>query len=143
MIVGKAEAGEIVFILSLGILKWISSGPLLEFVTEKRLINATSKAPISQASPCGRVTPRWSVGVHVLLSPASIAGLSARSAIVSVSPPLSARESSLGSVEVPGQLFSTGQLKLLPKSTTEPPQLLKPVPERIELPTCRSPPCSG
>ena len=102
---GKAEEGAMLFIPSLRILKWISSGPLLKFgvalasriawrsdptplsfvfVTEKTLMSATSKAPISQVSPCGRATPRWSVVVHVLLSPASMAGLPAKSAIVSV-----------------------------------------------------------
>jgi hypothetical protein len=40
----------------------------------------TSKAPMSQAGPCGRVTPRASVAAHP--APASIAGLPAWSAAV-------------------------------------------------------------
>ena len=55
--------------------------------------------------------------------PASIAGLPVRSAMVLLGPPLSARVSSRGSSCVPGQLFSIGQLMLLPRSVTEPPQL--------------------
>ena len=55
----------------------------------------SSNAPISQvdvASPLpstGRRKPRWSVGEHPVLLPASMAGLPAISACVRVGPPLS------------------------------------------------------
>jgi len=57
-----------------------------------------SKAPISQKSPWGRETPRWSSEGQPLLMPASIAGLPDKSACVGVCPPLSASEPNRGSV---------------------------------------------
>ena len=60
-----------------------------------------SNAPMSQAGPCGRGTPRWSVAGHpvVAVPPWSIAGLPARRAMVIVGPPWSARGASLGCVD--------------------------------------------
>ncbi len=49
-----------------------------------------SNAPISQCNPCGRVTPRWSVGRQERSLPASSAGLPGSRAWVKVPPPLSA-----------------------------------------------------
>jgi hypothetical protein len=40
-------------------------------------VGATSTEPTSNAAPCGRVTPRWSVEGAPLLVPLSIAALSA------------------------------------------------------------------
>src|SRR5829696_1800052 len=53
----------------------------------------SSKDPESQASPCGRSTPRWSVlgGGQAPSATRSTAGLSGRRAMVWVGPPLSAR----------------------------------------------------
>ena len=59
---------------------------------------ATSTAPISQAAPCGRDTPRWSVLAQVELLPASMAELPTPGSIVCVNPPLLASAPSLGSV---------------------------------------------
>ena len=48
-----------------------------------------SNAPVSQAIPCGRLTPRWSVDrVQLTTGTWSIAGLPLSNAWVSVSPPL-------------------------------------------------------
>ena len=79
---------------------------------------------------------------QVASSPASMAGLPVNRAMVWVEPPLSASVSSSGSVWVPGQLLSDGQLKLLPRSLTAS-QLSKLVPAMIELPTCKEPPWPG
>jgi hypothetical protein len=57
--------------------------------------HANSYAPMSQAAPCGRATPRWSAPEQA--PAASMAGLPARSARVGVSPPLSASGPSIGS----------------------------------------------
>ena len=49
------------FVLSVAWLVHHMTDPLplsFVFVTENILMNSASKAPISQASPCGRVTPR-------------------------------------------------------------------------------------
>lgn len=51
-------------------------------------VGATSTEPTSNAVPCGRVTPRWSVEGAPLLVPLSIAGLSACGRCVCVDPPL-------------------------------------------------------
>jgi hypothetical protein len=50
---------------------------------------STSNAPASQAGPCGRAVPRWSVAGQPGPVPVSSAALPASSAIVSVWPPLS------------------------------------------------------
>src|SRR5690606_31307613 len=52
---------------------------------------------MSQTPPEGRGSPRWSDDAQVAALPASIAGLVAASARVSVTPPLSARSPSSGS----------------------------------------------
>src|SRR5712691_6526788 len=58
-----------------------------------------SKAPMSQAGPCGRLMPRWSVvTVQALFGMWLMAGLPSRRASVWVGPPLSAREPRRGSV---------------------------------------------
>ena len=57
-----------------------------------------SNAPMSQATPCGLVTPRWSVSGQEALSPASMAGLPGSSAWVSMGPPLSCKGPRSGSV---------------------------------------------
>ena len=50
-------------------------------------LNSTSKAPLSQATPFGRVVPRWSAAVQPADVPALIAALPASSACVWVDPP--------------------------------------------------------
>src|SRR5689334_16675693 len=50
---------------------------------------SNSYAPLSQAAPCGRATPRWSVAGGGQFTPLSIAGLSDCNAIVCVAPPFS------------------------------------------------------
>ena len=66
-----------------------------------------SNAPISQAGPCGRVTPRWSVaGGGQSGLPVSIAGLPSKSAWVKVGPPLFCSGPSLGSTLVRSVLES-------------------------------------
>src|SRR2546421_2535867 len=74
---------------------------------------------MSQAGPCGRSTPRWSVrGQPAPLEGTwSIAALPAPSAIVWVAPPLSASDPSLGSPFIPGQLASS-KLRLWPPSVS-------------------------
>ena len=57
-----------------------------------------SKAPMSHVVPCGRAVPRWSNIGQPLFVPASIAGLEAPRARVSVCPPLSASAPRSGSV---------------------------------------------
>src|SRR5438067_2404759 len=72
---------------------------------------------MSQPAPCGRGTPRWSVGGQLASTAASMAGLPGWSAMVSVGPPLSWSPvgSSSGSWLMPGQLVS-GQLRFPPPS---------------------------
>src|SRR3954468_18148565 len=68
-----------------------------------------SPAPMSQASPFGRVTPRWSLGVHGKpVAAASIAGLPGRSCIVGVSPPWSPSGPRSGSVWMLAEQPATG-----------------------------------
>ena len=59
--------------------------------------SGASNAPMSQAGPWGRGTPRWSTGRHAG-SPASNAGLSGPMACVGVGPPLKVSRPSSGSV---------------------------------------------
>src|SRR6187399_2178237 len=56
---------------------------------------------MSQAAPCGRATPRWSVLAQVAVLPASSATLPGCSAIVRVGPPLLASVPSRGSTGAP------------------------------------------
>src|SRR5215207_2376869 len=58
---------------------------------------SSSYAPISQAAPCGRVTPRWSVAGQPVFVPVSMAGEPASRAWVCVKPPLFASVPRLGS----------------------------------------------
>ena len=62
-----------------------------------------SKAPMSAVKPSIRAngTPRWSLGSDEL--PASIAGLPASRACVSVTPPLSVKTPSIGSIGAAGE----------------------------------------
>src|SRR5215208_2743545 len=66
------------------------------FMVSWVVVDSDSKEPMSDAAPCGRATPRWSV-VAPKESPLSMAGLPASKAWVFVGPPLSARGPSLGS----------------------------------------------
>src|SRR5207245_3313177 len=54
------------------------------FAVMLTLLGTNSNAPMSQAAPWGRATPRWSAGGggHTLLATASMAGLPGRSASV-------------------------------------------------------------
>src|SRR5438552_1481563 len=91
--------------------------------------SSASYAPLSQCTPCVRSRPRWSrlltgAGAHTASSPASMAALPDRSAIVHVGPPLLAREPRVGSPKVPTQLLSVlGQRRLCPPSVMTPKQL--------------------
>ncbi len=77
---------------------------------------SASKAPRSQALPCGRATPRASVAGQGGPVTASIAGLAGSSGTVGTHPPRSPSAPSCGSVEVvPGQVGSEERL-LVPKT---------------------------
>src|SRR6266511_2762905 len=80
------------------------------------------------ATPTGRITPRWYVGGHCALSPASIAGLPGSKPMVRVGPPLSARGPSFGSVlfRLPGaeKAALASEQMLCPASLITPRQLL-------------------
>src|SRR6266540_447678 len=78
---------------------------------------STSYAPISQAAPCGRVTPRWSVAGQPVFVPASMAGEPASRAWVCVKPPLFARGPRLGSCPM-----------MFPLTPFVKPQALEPMP---------------
>src|SRR5215216_4009438 len=77
-----------------------------------------SKAPMSQAAPCGRLTPRWSVAGGGHSTAASIAGLSGCKAWVCVGPPLSASGPSRGSAESAKPQSLPGHSRLPPSSVT-------------------------
>src|SRR5690554_553234 len=62
--------------------------PLVNCWAVLRVSLVTSTAPISQAAPCGRVIPRWSVAGQEA-PPPSIAGLPAWGRRDIVGPPLS------------------------------------------------------
>src|SRR3954451_1445920 len=101
----------------------------------------SSKAPMSQAPPTGRANPRWSSAGQSTVVPASIAGLPASSACVSVGPPLSATGASFGSAfRSPGALnaHDAPSSRLWPPEVGVPRQLAWSVawlPETIELRT--------
>src|SRR6266581_8030003 len=79
---------------------------------------------MSQATPIGRETPRWSVGGQNAPLPASTAGLPASSAIVLVGPPLFAIGASRGLVllklPAPRKLHVSSELRLCPPSVMGP-----------------------
>src|SRR5215203_1153559 len=124
-----------------------------------------SKAPMSQAAPCGRLTPRWSVAGGGHSTAASIAALPGSKAWVCVGPPLSASGPSRGSAESAKPQSLPGHSRLPPSSVTgrpaqfppsllativllsvavlpfpmPPPLLLALLPEMVELFTVRVP----
>src|SRR4051812_14495592 len=72
-------------------------------VTGSTGVTTISTAPTSQALPCGRVTPRWSVvtfAVQALLGTRSSSELVDAGSSVIVGPPLSASAPSWGSADV-------------------------------------------
>jgi len=75
-----------------------SSASTLVTPRSAALSNMSSYEPISHAAPCGLGTPRWSVLGQPVLSPPLIAWLDGNRAWVKVSPPLSCRVPSRGSV---------------------------------------------
>src|SRR5215831_2751244 len=59
---------------------------------------STSTAPMSQAQPLGRFSPRWSEAGQPALSPASITGLLGSGCCVAVNPPLGCSGPSCGAM---------------------------------------------
>src|SRR5260370_27761970 len=125
----------------------------LTFGAWRSFYGTNSNAPMSQAGPCGRVTPRWSVGGQplALVPPWSIAGLPASSAWVWVGPPLPASGASSGSVpdrsvawdsrhEVPlSRLNPNGSLHRFPKQLVPGLLLAMIVPVAVTLPELEMP----
>src|SRR5215208_8131018 len=81
-----------------------------------------AKAPMSQAAPCGRLTPRWSVAGGGQATAASIAALGRCKAWVSVGPPLAASGPRLGSAESAKPQALPGHSRLEPSSVMVPAQ---------------------
>src|SRR4051794_6952393 len=83
-----------------------------------------SNAPMSQAAPLGRDSPRWSVAGQSapVAGTWSNAAPSVAIAIVCVGPPLAASGASFGSASAPGQL-DAGKSMLCPPSVIVPEQL--------------------
>src|SRR5215211_2351598 len=77
---------------------------------------------MSQAAPCGRLTPRWSVSGGGQLTAASIAALGRCKAWVCVGPPLSASGPRLGSAESAKPQSLPGHSRLPPSSVPPPAQ---------------------
>src|SRR5215216_4490023 len=90
-----------------------------------------SKAPMSQAAPCGRLTPRWSVAGGGHSTAASIAALGRCKAWVCVGPPLSASGPSKGSTPE-RELLAGLKPQLVPESRLPPSSVMCVLPKQAE-----------